>query len=200
VSPRLTGRTITVAAAVPVLLAALGARLMFELGAEVPLTARGAPLVFGDRRLLRDPSPEVPLDSIGRDAAQTVALETLLRLATEDSGGSGTGTYCAGTLAGYTISAVPPAVLEAVRGRNPRVVDATRCRLHLETLRVDRPGVWPRRAWALWTTAPRLSTGEQVWLDMGYHAGPLHGAGWRCFLSLRDGRWVADSVTAMWQS
>jgi hypothetical protein len=183
------------------MLGVLALSLVRHRGGGVPVTARGVPLLFGGPWLRPDTRYGPALDSVQATAVQAAALDALLPLAREHAGEADqVGVYCVGILASYLITPVSAAALTTLRARHRHVVNADRCRFRVQTMEVDRPGIWPRRAWLLWATVPEEPAAGQAVLDIGYHAGFNHGAVWRCFLSRRDGTWLVDSTAARWQS
>jgi len=167
----------------------------------VPLTARGVPFMFGGPWMRSEVRFGRALDSARAAPVQTAALEVLPELLEEDAGDrERPGAYCVGILSGYVISDVAPATLTALRGRDPRWVGAGHCRLRVATGEVTGPGLWPPRGWLLWTTVPEEPAPGQAVVEIGYHMGSEQATVWRCFLSVRDGRWVVDSTAQRWRS
>lgn len=183
-----------------VVLVAAGLRMRADRGGHVPATARGVPFLIGGPWLRPDTRYGPALDSVSAAPAQAAALEELLRLARERGDGAPRGGYCVGVMADYVIRPIDASALAALRERRRGVGSAERCRFHVETLDVDRGGLWPRRAWLLWATVPEEAAPDRAVLDVGYHAGPTDGAGWRCFLRRHDGRWAVDSTVLRWES
>jgi hypothetical protein len=189
-------------AAVAVVLVPLaGAMLLRERGGGVPVTAEGVPFMVGGPWLRPDARYGPSMDAPDAGAVQVTALRTLLRLAEEHTDDADrVGARCVGQMVNYTIVPLSQEVLGTLRAGDRRLVDARDCRFRVETLEVYRAGLWPRRAWLLWTTVPEAPADNRAVLDIGFHAGGTHGAGWRCFLSRAGGRWAVDSTVARWQS
>jgi hypothetical protein len=172
-----------------------------DRGGQVPVTARGVPFLFGGPWLRPDVRYGPGLDSVRAAPVQAAAFGALLRLAENDAADEDrVSVYCAGVLANYLITPVSATILATIQSQDRRFVSAERCRFHLESQEIDRPGMWPRRAWLLWATTPEEPDTARAVLDIGYHAGLTRGAGWRCFLTKRDGNWLVDSTVVRWQS
>ena len=193
-------RTIVAVGVLVAALAAVALGALRDRGGHVPATARGVPYLIGGPWLRPDTRYGPALDSISAAPAQAAALEELRRLARERGDGGPRGGYCVGVMADYVIRPVPSSALAALREQHRGVRSAERCRFHVETLDVDRGGLWPRRAWLLWATVPEEPAPDRAVLDVGYHAGFMDGAGWRCFLSRHNGRWAVDSTVLRWES
>jgi len=186
---------------VAVVLAAVAFRVQADRGGQVPVTAQGVPFLFGGPWLRPDVRYGPAMDSVQAPPVQAAALDALRRLAEHDADDADrVGVYCAGVLTNYIITPIPATFLATLRSQNRRFVSAERCRFHLESQDVDRPGIWPRRAWLLWATVPEEPDRGRAVVDIGYHVGLTRGAGWRCFLSHRDGTWLVDSTVVRWQT
>jgi len=181
---------------VALLSGAVGLRLLPEIGEQLPLTTPGVPLIFGTSWMWPDSTQGPTLQASDAEAAQLVALASVLELAKNDDGSR----YCVGLLVGRAIVPVRDSLLSELRAVEPGVINANRCRFHLTGLAVDHPGIWPRRARLVWATEPREVGPDRAVAEIGYHVGLMDGSGWRCFLSRRAGSWAVDSTAWTWAS
>jgi len=174
----------------------VGFRLLLEIGEQVPLTTLGVPSVFGNEWMWPDSSEGPALQFSEAEGVQHAALAAILELVKNDQ----MSRYCVGILVGRAIVPLRDSLIGELRAVEPGVINANRCRFHLETLAVDSPGIWPRRASLVWSAEPREVAPGRAVANVGYHVGLLDGAGWRCFLSRRGGSWVVDSTAWSWTS
>jgi hypothetical protein len=134
------------------------------------------------------PRPEAPV------AAWVAAFEHLFEISGASSeGGDPPLAYCVEVGS----DALAADVIAALRAREPRHVPQT---CDLSSNHPTTPDGRP--AYRLWV----LSMGRSVrdpdrWsVDMGFHAGPLNGAGWRCVLAESGGVWTVTDCEPTFSS